>query len=158
MVCAGWVLHRKFKNSLFERNEGRPVARGNHQRPGIDYGESFSPVMRLESLRTILALAAIHDLDVIQFDITSVYLHGTLKEEVYMEQPEGYVAPGKEDWEWRLKKGLYGLVQAGRRRSTLTWRVRDSWQRPRIQRCMSRIPGRTGISQRQASRWTTALQ
>jgi len=70
--------------------------------------------MRLESLRTILALAAIRDLEVIQFDITSAYLQGTLKEEVYMEQPEGYVAPGKKDWVWRLKKGLYGLVQAGR--------------------------------------------
>jgi len=110
----GWVLHRKFKNGVFEKNKGRLVARGNHQRPGIDYGESFLPVMCLESLRTILALAAIHDLDIIQFDITSAYLHGTLKEEVYMEQPEGYVAPGKEDWVWRLRKGLYGLVQAGR--------------------------------------------
>jgi hypothetical protein len=45
----GWVLHRKFK-SIFEKNEGRFVARGNHQRPCIDYGESFSPVMRSESL------------------------------------------------------------------------------------------------------------
>ena len=70
--------------------------------------------MRLESLRTLLALAATRDLDVVQFDITSAYLHGNLKEEVYMEQPEGYVAAGKEDWVWRLKKGLYGLVQAGR--------------------------------------------
>ena len=110
----GWVLHRKFRIGLFERNKGRLVARSNHQRPGIDYGESFSPVMRLESLRTILALAAIRGLDVIQFDITSAHLHGALKEEVYMVQPEGYVAPGKEDWAWRFKKGLYGLVQAGR--------------------------------------------
>ena len=70
--------------------------------------------MGLESLRTTLALAAIRDLGVIQFDITSAYLHGTLKEKVYMEQPEGYVAPGKEYWVWGLKKGLYGLVQAGR--------------------------------------------
>ena len=51
--------------------------------------------MHLESLRAILALAAIRDLDVIQFDITSAHLYGTLKEEVYMEQPQGYVAPGK---------------------------------------------------------------
>ena len=70
--------------------------------------------MHLESLRVILALAAIRDLDVIQFDITSAHLHGALKEAVYMEQPEDYVAPGKEDRVWRLKKGLYGLVQAGR--------------------------------------------
>ena len=70
--------------------------------------------MHLESFRTILALATIRDLDTIQFDITSAYLHGTLKEEVYVEQPEGYIAPGKKDWAWRLKNGLYGLVQAGR--------------------------------------------
>ena len=89
----GWVLYLKFKIGLFERNKGRLVAQSNHQRPGIDYGESFSPVMCLESLRTILALAAIRDLDVIQFDITSAHLHGTLKEEDYMEQSEGYIAP-----------------------------------------------------------------
>ena len=70
--------------------------------------------MRLESLRTILALAAIRDLNVIQFEITSAHLHGALKEEVYMEHPEVYVAPGKEDWVCGLEKGLYGLVQAGR--------------------------------------------
>jgi Reverse transcriptase (RNA-dependent DNA polymerase) len=46
-LTLGWVLHRKFKNGVFEKNKGRLVAQGNHQRPGIDYGESFSPVMRL---------------------------------------------------------------------------------------------------------------
>jgi Reverse transcriptase (RNA-dependent DNA polymerase) len=80
----------------------------------VDYGESFSPVMRLESLRTLLSLAAIRDLDIVQFDITSAYLHGTLKEELYVEQPDGYKLPGGVDRVWRLKKGLYGLVQAGR--------------------------------------------
>ena len=55
----GWVSHCKFKNGSFEKNKGRLIARDNHQRPGINYGESFSPVMRLESLHTILALAAI---------------------------------------------------------------------------------------------------
>jgi hypothetical protein len=86
---------RKFKNGAFEKNNASLVTRGNHQRPGIDYNESFFPPMRLESLRTLLALAAIRDLDVIQFDITSANLHGTLKEEIYREQPDGYVAPGK---------------------------------------------------------------
>ena len=81
----GCVLHRKFKIVLFERNKGRLVARGSYRRPGIDYGEFFSPVVHLESLRTILALVAVRDLDIIQFDITSVYLHGTLKEGVFME-------------------------------------------------------------------------
>ena len=105
----GWVPHRKFKNGVFDKNKGKLVARGNRQRSGVHYGESFSPVIRLESPRTLLTLAATRDLDVVQFDITSAYLHGTLKE-VFMEQPEGYVAPGKEDWGWRLKEGLDGLV------------------------------------------------
>jgi len=70
--------------------------------------------MRLESLRTLLALAASDDLDIIQFDVTSAYLHGTLKEEVYVEQPEGYVAPGQQNCVWPSEEGLYGLVQAGR--------------------------------------------
>ena len=110
----GWVLHRKFKNGVFEKNKARLVARGNHQRPGVDYNESFSPVMRLESLRTLLAVAAISDFDIMQFDVTSAYLHGTIKEELYMEQPDGHAVTGKENWVWKLKKGLYGLVQAGR--------------------------------------------
>jgi Reverse transcriptase (RNA-dependent DNA polymerase) len=70
--------------------------------------------MRLESQCIILALAATRGLDVIQFDIISACLHGTLKEEVYMEQLDGYTAPWKENWAWRLRRGLYGLVQAGR--------------------------------------------
>jgi hypothetical protein len=110
----GWVLHRKFKNGVFDKNKARLVARGNQKCPSIDYNKSFSPVMRLESLHTLLALAAICNFDIIQFDIISAYLHGMLKEEIYMEQPDGYIVPGKEDWVWRLKKGLYGLVQAGR--------------------------------------------
>jgi len=110
----GWVLHWKFKDGVFEKNKARLVARGDQQRPGIDYDKSFSPVMRLESLCVLLMMAAICNYDIIQFDVTSAYLHRTLKEEVYMEQPSGYLVLGKEHWVWRLKKGLYGLVQAGR--------------------------------------------
>ena len=112
-IRLGWVPHRKFKNSTFDKNKVCLVACGNHQRPGIDHGESFMPVMHLESLCTLLALAASNDLDIMQFDITSAYLHGTLKEELYVEQPDSCVAPGKETWVWCLKKGLYGLIQVG---------------------------------------------
>ena len=105
-LTLGWVIHRKLRDGVIEKNKGRLVARGNHQRPGIDYGGSFLPVMHL------LALAATRDQDVIQFDITSAYLHGMLKDAVFMDQPEGYVAQGKENWVWKLKKALYGLVQA----------------------------------------------
>ena len=71
-------------------------------------------MMRLESLHTLLSLVVICDLDIVQFNITSAYLHGTLKEELYIKQPNGYKVPGGVDQVWRLKKGLYGLVQAGR--------------------------------------------
>src|SRR5258706_250846 len=70
--------------------------------------------MLLESLRTLLAIAASRDYDIIQFNVTSAHFHGMLKEGPYMEQPDGYAVPGTEKWVWRLKKGLYGLVQAGR--------------------------------------------
>ena len=78
-IRLSWVLHRKFKNSAFDKHKVRLVARGNHQRPGIDYGESFTPVMCLESLRTLPALAASNNLNIIQVDITLAYLHGTLR-------------------------------------------------------------------------------
>ena len=74
--------------------------------------------MRLESLRTILALAAIRDLDITQFDITFAYLHGTLKDEVYMEQPEGYVAPGKKDWYGALRRAFTGWYKPAERGTT----------------------------------------
>jgi hypothetical protein len=64
-------------------------------------------------LCTLLALAAHHDLEIVQFDITLAYLPGTLKEEVYVEQPDGYVSSDRTGWVWRLCKGLYSLVQAG---------------------------------------------
>lgn len=109
----GWVLHWKFQNSVFDKHKAWLVARGNLQCPGIDYGKSFSPVMHLESLCMHLSLAALCDFNIIQFDITSMYLHGKLKLKEYMEQPNGYLKPSKEDWVWELFKGLYSLVQAG---------------------------------------------
>ena len=69
----------------------------NQQRPGIDYSESSFPVLRLESLRTVLATATIHNLDIIRLDVTSVYRYVMLEEELYMEHPDGYAAPGKDD-------------------------------------------------------------
>ena len=77
-------LHRKFKNGVLEKNKALLVIRGNHQLPGVDYGEPSSPAMRLESLRTLLALSAIRDLDIIQLDITSSCLHGDTQE-LYVE-------------------------------------------------------------------------
>jgi hypothetical protein len=74
----------------------RLVARGFSQKPGTDYEETFSPVVRGESIRMLLSLAAQEGMELHQLDVETAFLHGTLQEEVYMDQPEGYEqgAPG----------------------------------------------------------------
>ena len=119
-----WVFHRKFKNGVFEKNKGRLVAGGNHRRPGIDYGESISPVMRLEPLRTILALVAIRDLDITHFDVTYAYFRGTLKEEVYMEQQRA-MSLLERRIVWRLKTDLYEELNAHMESEVLTVTAKD---------------------------------
>ena len=84
------------------------------QIPGLDYDETFSPVARFESLRLLLALAALEDWEVHQLDIKSAFLNGVLNEEIYMEQPQGFISTGKETRVCHLKKAIYGLKQASR--------------------------------------------
>ncbi|KAK3697978.1 hypothetical protein QZH41_003963 [Actinostola sp. cb2023] len=81
---------------------------------GIDYDEVFSPVARHESLRSLLALANAHDLEMHQMDVTTAFLNGTLDCEIYMSQPEGFVDPKKPDHVCKLKKSIYGLKQSAR--------------------------------------------
>jgi hypothetical protein len=84
---------------------------GNHQRHGIDYSKTFSPVMHLESSRTLLTIPTIRNLNITQFNITSSYLHCTPKKGMYMGRPDGYITPRKEGWVWQLK-GLYMQAKA----------------------------------------------
>ena len=108
-----WVFTKKYnKDSDLLRYKGRLVVKGCAQRPGQDYTETFSPVVRLETLRAILALAVQKDLHIRQLDVKGAYLNGTLKEKVYMRQPEGY--DDKTRRVCRLIKKLYGLKQLGR--------------------------------------------
>ena len=72
---------------MIVKHKARLVARGFSQEYGIDYKETFAPVIRLDALRAMLALAAIKDWDIWQLDIKGAYLHGDLEEEIYMEQP-----------------------------------------------------------------------
>ena len=97
-----------------ERYKARLVALGCSQKPGLEFNQTYAPVVKLSTLRIILALIAVHDLEVLQLDVKTAFLHGRLDEEIYMRQPEGYVAPGLEKYVCRLVKSLYGLKQAPR--------------------------------------------
>ena len=89
------------------------VAKGYTQVQGIDHKETFSLVERYKSIRYLLAHAALQDWEIEAMDIKLAYLHGVLEEEIYMEQPEGFVAQGDEDKVCKLIRSLYGLKQAG---------------------------------------------
>ena len=112
LVGNNWVFKKKLgADGEVERFKARLVAQGFTQKYSDDYDETFCPVVRLESLRTMLALAVQHDLELHQVDITTALLNGTL-EEVFMKQPEGFVVPGSKELICRLKKSIYGLKQS----------------------------------------------
>ena len=110
-----WVFRVKYGDrGQVERFKGRLVAKGYSQKPGVDYDETFSPVVRFNSIRTLLAVAVKKGMLIHQMDVVTAFLNGNLDEEIYMEQPEGYVELGKEDMVCKLKKSLYGLKQSPR--------------------------------------------
>ena len=80
------------------------MARGFTQREEIDFNEVFFPVVRHASIRIILALVVVQDMFLEQMDVKTTFLHGELREKIIMQQPEGYVVPGKEDHVCLLKK------------------------------------------------------
>ena len=82
------------------------------QKKGIDYFDTYSPVTKIATIRTLIALAAIFDLIVHQMDVKTTFFNGDLDEKIYMTQPEGCEVPGQENKVYRLRKSLYGLKQA----------------------------------------------
>jgi hypothetical protein len=112
-----WVYRRKIdSNGNTTRYKSRYVFGGNRQVPGWDYDRTSAPTARAEAFRTLLSYAATNDWDTQQFDVKTAYLNGVLEPEdvQYMEQPKGFVEPGKETFVWMLKRSLYGMKQAGR--------------------------------------------
>ena len=115
-----WVYKTKRgADGTITKYKARLVAKGFLQRYGVDYDETYAPVARYPSIRAILALTAHHDWELHQMDVKSAYLNGDLEEDIYMTQPEGYVADDQQHLVCKLAKSLYGLKQAGR-----TWHIK----------------------------------
>jgi len=108
-----WVFRVKYgDHGQAEHFKGRFVAKGYSQKPDVDYGETFSPVVRFNSIRTLLAVAVKKGMLIHQMDVVTAFLNGNVDEEIYMEQPEGYAEFGKEEMVCKLKKSLYGHKQS----------------------------------------------
>lgn len=90
------------------------MAKGFHQRPGLDYTQTFSPVVKPITVRLVVSLALQHNWPLRQLDVNNAFLHGSLTEEVYMQQPPGFIHPDKPHHVCRLRKSIYGLKQAPR--------------------------------------------
>jgi Reverse transcriptase (RNA-dependent DNA polymerase)/gag-polypeptide of LTR copia-type/Integrase core domain/GAG-pre-integrase domain/Domain of unknown function (DUF4219) len=107
--------HKKNEIARIVRLKARLVARGFSQIYGIDYLDTYAPVVKLASIRILLAIAAIYGLEIHQMDVVTAFLAGDLEEEIFMEQPEGFEIGSKEDdLVCRLRKSIYGLKQAPR--------------------------------------------
>lgn len=114
-VGCKWVFKTKRDSKgNIERYKAILVAKGYTQKDGIDYKETFSPVFKKESLRIIMAMEAHFNLELHQMDVKTAFLNGDLEEEVYMDQPEGFITSEKENMVCKLRKSIYGLKQASR--------------------------------------------
>jgi Reverse transcriptase (RNA-dependent DNA polymerase) len=112
-----WIFTRKKDASgKYIKHKAQLVAKGYSQEAGVDFDpdEIFSPVTRPTSVRIVLSLAAMLDYEVLQVDVKTAFLNGSLNEDIFMEQPEGTIEPGSENLVCKLNRSLYGLKQASR--------------------------------------------
>lgn len=110
-----WVFRTKLNaDGSLDKLKARLVGKGFDQEEGIDYIETYIPVVRTATVRLVLHVATIQQWEIKQMDVKNAFLHGDLTETVYMTQPVGFVDPTKPDFVCHLHKALYGLKQAPR--------------------------------------------
>lgn len=115
IIDTRWIHTIKYSpNGDVRRYKSRWVARGYNQEYGIDYGETFSPVVKSITIRLVLHLAVTNSWQLKQLDVNNAFLQGTLTDEVYVTQPPGFEDPDRPHHVCRLRKALYGLKQAPR--------------------------------------------
>nr|KYP69003.1 Retrovirus-related Pol polyprotein from transposon TNT 1-94 [Cajanus cajan] len=115
IIGVKWVYKTKLNpDGTIQKHKARLIAKGYSQQPRVDYNETFAPVARLDTIRALIALAAQKGWNIYQLDVKSAFLNGVLEEEIYVEQPPGFVMKGHEGKVLRLKKASYGLKQAPR--------------------------------------------
>ncbi|KAG8472814.1 hypothetical protein CXB51_034622 [Gossypium anomalum] len=108
------LCKRRWNHSTKTKHGILLVAKGYSQVPGVDFTDVFSLVVKHSSIRALLGIVAMHDLELEQLDVKTAFLHGELEEDIYMQQPEGFTVSEKEDYVCLLKKSLYGLKQSPR--------------------------------------------
>ncbi|XP_035842144.1 uncharacterized protein LOC118488849 [Helianthus annuus] len=114
-IGSKWIYKIKYKaNGEIERYKARSVAKGYNQQEGLDFGETFSPVVKMVTVRCVLSLAVQNNWTLYQLDVNNAFLYGSISEDVYMSLPEGYYAKNESEV-CKLVKSLYGLKQAPRK-------------------------------------------
>ena len=115
VITGKWVFKHKLRpDGTLDRYKARWVVRGFRQRAGIDFTDTFAPVVKPGTIRTVLHLAVSRAWPVHQMDVSNAFLHGHLEEQVFCQQPTGFVDPALPDHVCLLSRSLYGLKQAPR--------------------------------------------
>ena len=111
-LSSKWVFKRKRKvNGSIDKCKAKLVIKGYKETKGLDYYDTYSPMTRINSIRMVLTIAALRNLELHQMDVKTTFLNGDLDEEIYMKQPEGFSATGEEKEVCKLVKSLYSLKQ-----------------------------------------------
>ncbi|KAH9791777.1 retrovirus-related pol polyprotein from transposon RE1 [Citrus sinensis] len=110
-----WVYRVKYNpDGSISKYKARLVAKGYHQTQGVDFFETFSPVVKPCTVRVVLSLAVMHYWQIRQLDVNNAFLNGVLEEDVFMHQPQGFIDSAHPSYVCKLNKALYGLKQAPR--------------------------------------------